>query len=94
MTQNLRMTKGEIFSTADGEYSDYSVNGLFVAVEDFDMKEHAALHTAKRKGEYGQLSGFEAYLVSNQLAMPITYREIYVGSYSDFHDDFGVKKND
>lgn len=90
-TQNLKIGKGEIFSTATGEYSGYSVNGLFVAIESFDMAEHAQKHVAAKKGGYWD---FEAYLVVNLLAMPIIYREIHLGSYSDFHKEFGVPSND
>lgn len=38
MTKEYNVTKGEIFVFTSGEYSDYSYNGMFRALQDFNIK--------------------------------------------------------
>lgn len=102
--QNLRFSKGEVIVATQGMYSDFCLNGFFVAIKDFDMAELAQ----KRVSEYVAknpkialecLSGvweldfdsFGAWLIAKEVVVPVKYREVHLGGY-EFEDEFGIKK--
>lgn len=86
--QNLKINKGEVIVLTTGEYSSYGIDGFIIALKDFDMALEAQNYTANQVSKYPY--GFVAYLIIQQLAMPVQYREIDLGN-SKFNQEFGVK---
>lgn len=81
---NTHVKQGELLALSRGEYSDYSVDGFFLALQDFDIAAIGKAFTAANGDEYGYCessSSFPSYLVSQGLVLPITHREIHCGSY-------------
>lgn len=96
MKPNLKIQKGEVIVTTTGEYSNFGIDGFIVALQDFDMAAEAKICVEIRKAtdEYDQYEDFTAFLITKELVIPVKYREIHLGSYSRFDDDFGVPKED
>ena len=90
MTQNLKISKGEVVVLTEGEYSDYGICGYFVAIKDFDMAEQAQLFVKESKLS---VSDFQAFLIGKELTIPVAHREIHLGNYSKFDDEFNAPRN-
>lgn len=91
MKQNLNIEKGEVVVATKGEYSDFGLDGFFVAIQNIDLAAQAQIYTKRVKEEYeGSTYGFIAYLIAKELVIPVRYREIFIGSYGDFDPDFGA----
>lgn len=86
--------KGQMITFAEGEYSDYCVNALVVAVKEFDVKEKQseweAEHTELSECQYRRRpiklvkgTGFLPWLVSQGFVEDVDYIEIHTGSYDE-----------
>lgn len=74
------IVNGETLLLTHGEYSDYGVVGIYLAVIDFDINEWSEVY--KAAAEAGDLfpSHFGQWLASRGLISEITYREVNTGS--------------
>ncbi len=94
MTQNLKFNAGEVIVLTIGEYSDFGISGFLVSIKPFDMAE-CAQEFAKGKERYStSISDLITWLVVNEYAIPVTYRETHLGGYSGFGSEFNVKWED
>lgn len=86
--------KGQMITFAEGEYSDYCVNGLVVAITDFDLshaKDKWQVENAQmRKNKYQSrprlvVTGmdFLPWLVKHELVEDVEYIEVHTGSYGE-----------
>lgn len=89
---------GSLISFEFGEYSDFRLNGILVALRDLDIpclvheyiKSRVEAVRAGDLPDYEQVNdpeGFMAWLVANQYAAPIEYSTLHFGQYSTFNDD-------
>lgn len=92
MEANLKVTKGEVIVFTEGQYSDFGLDAFLVFIKDCNLAEKAQ-HYFNGKDRYGDedMSNFSALLIADEYAVPVRYRELHLGSYSDFNADFGVK---
>jgi len=88
---------GSIIQFSWGSYSDYEVGqSLVVIVETLDLKEQAQKYSNEIYHTKGWLTfdKFGAFLVKNQLCMPVDEALIHLGDYSEFNSEFKVKTHD
>jgi hypothetical protein len=86
--------KGEFIGLSGGEYSDYSFNGLYRALADFDLGDAARRYYDQcpvcewdtDRNEASE-SGFGAWMIVNGMVEEIDYDEVHCGSYSMFEVD-------
>ena len=83
MSQNTKISAGEVIVLTHGSYSDYGIIGYFVARVDFDLAEALAecFPNVKDREEYGSQKIFLAWLVTTEKLVPVSHREIYIGEY-------------
>jgi len=90
---NLLVKKGEVIVFTKGEYSDFGIDGYVVAIADINLKE-CAHKFVKIPNEWEKTFGFVEYLIGCELVIPVAHREIHIGSYGEFDDDFGIQRDD
>ncbi len=97
MEQNLKFKAGEVVVLTSGQYSDYGLTGFVVAIADFDMSDEAILYALDSRSKYDDYGfdkfdydEFVAWLIKKELVIPVKYREIHLGSYDDFSNDFKI----
>lgn len=77
--------KGDLLTIATGEYSDYSVLGVFRALKQFnpdvEVKRYKDSHPTEDGDEYRELSDFVAWLGAEGLVETVPSREWHIGSY-------------
>lgn len=85
MIDTLIYPKGTVLLLEEGEYSDRSYCGHLVTVRDLNLREAGASYAEQYKAEdeYDRPdpSGFVAWLVAEQFAMPLDHSEAHIGSY-------------
>ena len=88
-----KITKGELLTLATGEYSDYSVRGVFRALSDFDPQEQIAKFISENPQDdgdnYYDLSEFIGWVARSGLLEPVDSREWHIGSYGRFDSTLG-----
>lgn len=88
MANDTKMNKGELITIATGEYSDYTVTGVFRILDDFEpqevIDEYLREHPDQREPYSADISGFLAWLGRKCLIDPVDSREWHIGSYSTF----------
>ena len=80
---------GKLFTIESGEYSDYDVDGFFVALRDFRPHDEVCDYLYRhQRNESGRVNryGFAAFLASKGLIMDVDYHRIHVGSYGDIRE--------
>lgn len=90
----MNIKKGQMITFAQGEYSDYCVNGLVVALKTFNLKEQQQEWESENTSvrEFGGVfanqrelkitgKGFLPWLVGKELVEDVDYIEIHTGSY-------------
>lgn len=81
------IAQGETLLFSSGQYSDYGVNDVAVAMVTFDL--HAQLeawltaHPEQREHYCFEQREFLAHLMKEQLVKPLPYREVFLGSYGN-----------
>ena len=89
--------RGAIIVFTSGEYSDFGIVGLVVAIQDCNLPE-LAQKMANGKVQYvdsdADSDNFAAWLIANGYAMPVDHSTVHVGDYSDWNKNFGVKLKD
>jgi len=78
--------KGKLLCLDCGEYSDYSVEGFFVVLEDFNPFDKLDEYLKEKPGQATRYE-FEyreylARLIADGLLLEIDYGTLYLGSYS------------
>ncbi len=90
----MDVTKGQMITFAEGDYSDYCVKALVSAIKEFNVKEKQAEwereHTELKECQYRSRplkrvkgTDFLPWLVSQGLVEDVDYIEIHTGSYGD-----------
>lgn len=76
---------GTLLSTSEGCYSDFSVTGFFVVLQDFSPAEQLSTFLAANPGQKGrynfQTGAFSAYLLRQGLLLEVQYSELHMGDY-------------
>lgn len=94
MKSEMKVDAGEILAFSEGEYSDYGYRGHVVAIKDFDlgqmMRQHISERIEQYAEEYSPTDGFETFLVASGVVVPLTCREVHIGSYGNVDPDFGA----
>ena len=94
----MEIKKGQIITFSDGEYSDYCVDGLCVALKDFNLDEVVKFweveNTYSEKCKYRNRVirrlkdggvHFISFVVSKGFAEDIDYIEVHTGAYNNFN---------
>lgn len=91
----MKIKKGQHITFAEGEYSDYCVEGLVVSIVEFDLSalksewesEHTSTksHSHYKHRDERRVTGtaFLPWLVSKGLVEDVDYIEIHTGSYGE-----------
>jgi hypothetical protein len=82
----INIAKDEIILISSGEYSDYSIYGLLVALKDINTSEvrndYINLHPEQTEGYSFKEDMFMEYLKELDLIKVIPFKEWYLSSYS------------
>ena len=83
MSQNTKISAGEVIVLTQGSYSDYGIIGYFVARVDFDLAKALAecFPRVKDRKDFDAREKFLAWLVTTEKLVPVSHREIYIGEY-------------
>ena len=75
--------KGEVIVFTSGCYSDYTLQGFLVAVEDLDFPSLLRDFKKDTPGEtvYGRRDIFPSWLVAKGKALPVDHSEFHLGDY-------------
>lgn len=96
--QNLKIKKGEVILLTTGEYSDYGIRGQLVFIKDCNLKAYVKSKVDGKEqytADCPEPEHIPSNLVADGYALPLEYREIHLGDYGNFHEDFEVEyKND
>lgn len=86
MDINIKIPKGRLILLSSGEYSDYSLAGLYIANVDIVPEEvrNNYLNEYPEEQDNYKLNevNFKNYLVNNNLVTPMGCTEWYMGGYS------------
>ncbi len=96
VVQTLRYTKGTLIAFESGAYSDFTFDGMLVAIVDIDLCQLANEYVQEQREAKPLRSvnyhyGFVEWLVVNQHAMPIDYSTVFLGDGA-FDKDFNIKE--
>lgn len=90
MVNMKNISKGEIILITSGEYSDYNVYGLLIALEDINTEELRNAYINKfpeQTDKYGfKEEIFLQYLKHLNLVKEIHFKEWYLASYSNISE--------
>lgn len=81
--------KGQIMVLTSGDYSDYGINAIFKALEDFDLdaevQEYYKQETEVQFDRNRRKTGidFPAWLVKWRVAEEVDFLEIHTGDYGE-----------
>ena len=80
----MMLKAGKLLMIDIGQYSDHSVLGFFVVLEDFDplkiADEFLAAEPEERDYSYNQDDKFVALLIKRGLLLEIEYNNLYLGA--------------
>jgi hypothetical protein len=84
--------QGAIFTATSGEYSDFSIRGVFRALKEIDVDKTMEIYQKHRTKREGISNGPDkdevlAYLVRAEYIEQLEAWELYFGSYGDFRAD-------
>lgn len=89
---NTKVSQGEVIFFSHGAYSDYSYCGEVIFTKDCDLAEQAIEYRKSTNLEgdscSDQISSFSGWLVGQGFCLPLECREIRLGEYGSFDDDF------
>lgn len=96
---NYKFSKGTILNFTSGCYSDYQLQGMFVALEDVDLPKLCQswyaedVKRANKENWYniGEWEGFISHLIKEEKILPIQTTEVHLGDYNDWDDEWGVE---
>ena len=78
---------GKLICVEHGEFSDYSVIGFFVVLQDFDpmekLKHYLTLHPKQNERYNFEKDMFLASLLAEGLLLEIDYGTFYLGAYGE-----------
>ena len=95
MSANLKVKKGEIILFSSGQYSDYSYCGEIIFIKDCDLVDFVQKNfIGKNRFEGYCETDLASCLVANEYALPLQSREIHLGAYGCFDDDFGIETDE
>lgn len=85
----MKVSKGEILMVTTGEYSDYGVQSLVVALADFDINELREEYLSEFPDQTERYSAdfykFNNWLVNEKkIVEEVKHREWHLGDYSSF----------
>ena len=85
--ENKKFTAGSLISIECGEYSDYSVLGFFVVLNEFFPVEQVEAYLEKYPSQNGDYhfsnDKFLYYLISNSFLFEVRHGVFYLGGYDD-----------
>lgn len=88
--EKFGLRAGRLVAFSAGEYSDYSINGVFVVLKDLSDDAMEGLISALKEkypsewGMYGKAqAGFIPELIRRGHLLDVEYSEVHIGSYSD-----------
>jgi hypothetical protein len=86
MTDKTIVKAGRLLSMDSGEYSDYGLNGFYVALRDFNPFEELELYFDANPAQRGSYSfekdQFIASVIAKGYLLEIEPDNLYLGSYS------------
>jgi hypothetical protein len=83
----LNYRKGQVIVFTTGCYSDYSLSGFIVAIEDIDLRGRKDEFLASRDPTWNDGPEFVSWLVAQGLAMPVEHSLVHLGDYEFTLDD-------
>ena len=91
MDTEIKIAKaGKLLLLDSGEYSDYTVVGLFAVLKDFEpmkeLEEYKAANPEKSKDYNFGEDAFLAAIISKGYLMEVEYGNLYLGSYGCCRD--------
>ena len=91
MVNKEKMVKaGKLISVEKGEYSDYTVIGFFVALQDFypmkKLSKYLEKHQDQKRAYAFKEYQFLSYLISAGLLLEIDYGTLFLGTYGTCED--------
>lgn len=88
MTAETGIKKGELLTIAMGEYSDFTVSGVFRVLENFEPQEvidaYLEAHPDERGSYSANFSEFIGWLATSKRIEGLDSREWHIGSYGTF----------
>ena len=95
---NTTIELGEIIQFTSGEYSDFSTNGMFVCIKEFNLKDiiqDMTVHNLNDRqlrrypGHPFPYCSYEimAEIIKKGYGVPLTYRDIHIADRSDLSED-------
>jgi hypothetical protein len=94
----LYINAGKIVMFTSGQYSDYSLHGMYVGLQDvtFEQARETATEVDAAADKIDEGDGwsdrhmmYQAALISKGYLMEVDYTERWIGSYSDLMVDAG-----
>jgi hypothetical protein len=84
-----KINKGTVVVFTSGEYSDFSINGVFVAIQDITKEHYAEAATEElKKGMYRQDEyTVLANLVKMGLLVDVESVQVYLGAYGSVQSE-------
>ncbi len=89
MATNTKFKAGEIIQFTSGMYSDKVSQGIFVAIQDFDLFEEVKSipKDSDEDIDWLNIDRFIAILITREILMPVKYRDFHLSdSYNYLHD--------
>lgn len=87
MSAPVPIPAGALLTVTSGEYSNYSVRGIFRALREIDVlamrDKYLALHPEQAARNEFEDDQFLAFLASEDLLEPVDAWEIYLGDYGN-----------
>jgi hypothetical protein len=84
----IEIPAGKLFIVSTGEYSDYSVSGLFRAKAELKpddlLEEYLTQHPEERDGYNADFDRFVAWLTGRGLIEGVEHAEWHLGSYGNW----------
>jgi len=81
----MKIKKGELIVLTSGEYSDFIVETVCIAVDDLDLNklEIEFLETHTKEGCNHEEDFIKWIVVDKRLVVELPYKEVNVGTYGD-----------
>jgi hypothetical protein len=95
---NMNISMGEIILFSEGNYSDYGYCGRVIFTMNCNLNLLVRIYrseTNKENKTYSdQVAKFPSWLVAKGFCVPLESREIWLGEYDEFFQDFIKEKKD
>ena len=87
MNEILDYRKGQVIVFTTGCYSDYSLAGFVVAIEDIDLSAKRDEFLDGGEPTWDSADEFVSWLIAKGLAMPVEHSLVHLGDYEFNLDD-------